>query len=46
MKFVRSFPFLLAFASGGAGMAHQILWTRRLVDVLGANADAKERLKC
>lgn len=30
---------LLALFSGAAGLAHQILWTRRLVDVLGANAD-------
>ena len=29
----------LACASGAAGLAHQILWTRRLVDVLGASAD-------
>ena len=31
--------FLLLFASGAAGLAHQILWTRRLVDVLGASTD-------
>ncbi|NOS72306.1 MAG: fused MFS/spermidine synthase [Verrucomicrobia bacterium] len=30
---------LLALSSGAAGLAHQIIWTRRLVDVLGANAD-------
>jgi spermidine synthase len=30
---------LLALLSGAAGLAHQIVWTRRLVDVLGANAD-------
>lgn len=29
----------LTFLSGAAGLAHQVLWTRRLVDVLGANAD-------
>ena len=29
----------LAAVSGAAGLAHQILWTRRLVDVLGASAD-------
>jgi spermidine synthase len=29
----------LAFLSGAAALAHQILWTRRLVDVLGASAD-------
>ena len=33
------FALLLALISGAAGLAHQILWTRRLVDVLGANAD-------
>ena len=33
------FALLLALTSGAAGLAHQILWTRRLVDVLGANAD-------
>lgn len=32
-------PELLVFASGAAALAHQLLWTRRLVDVLGANAD-------
>lgn len=31
--------YLLLFASGAAGLAHQILWTRRLVDVLGASTD-------
>ncbi len=31
--------FILAFISGGAALSHQILWTRRLVDILGANAD-------
>ncbi len=30
---------LLALVSGAAGLAHQLVWTRRLVDVLGANAD-------
>lgn len=44
MRFVQSIPFLLALASGAAGMAHQILWTRRLVDVLGANADTFSRV--
>lgn len=36
-----AFPAALALAllSGAAGLAHQVLWTRRLVDVLGANAD-------
>jgi len=38
MKTVFPAALLLAFVSGGAGLAHQILWTRRLVDVLGASA--------
>jgi spermidine synthase len=29
----------VTFLSGAAGLAHQILWTRRMVDVLGASAD-------
>lgn len=28
----------LSFLSGAAGLAHQVLWTRRLVDVLGATS--------
>ncbi|MBN9691798.1 MAG: hypothetical protein J0M24_16275 [Verrucomicrobia bacterium] len=35
----QTLAFLLLFASGAAGLAHQILWTRRLVDVLGASTD-------
>lgn len=30
---------VLSLLSGAAGLAHQVLWTRRMVDVLGANAD-------
>ncbi len=30
---------LLLFASGAAALGHQILWTRRLVDILGASTD-------
>lgn len=30
---------LLLFASGAAALAHQVVWTRRLVDILGANAE-------
>lgn len=30
---------LLALFSGGAALAHQLVWTRRLVDLLGASAD-------
>jgi hypothetical protein len=33
------FAGLLAFLSGTASLAHQLLWTRRLVDVLGASTD-------
>jgi spermidine synthase len=29
----------LALVSGASALAHQLVWTRRLVDVLGANAD-------
>jgi spermidine synthase len=37
----KTFPCALfvTFLSGAAGLAHQILWTRRMVDVLGASAD-------
>jgi predicted membrane-bound spermidine synthase len=38
MKIAFPSALLLAFLSGAAGLAHQILWTRRLVDVLGASA--------
>jgi hypothetical protein len=30
--------YFLLFLSGAAGLGHQIIWTRRLVDVLGASA--------
>ena len=30
----------LALVSGAPALAHQLVWTRRLVEVLGANADA------
>jgi spermidine synthase len=33
------FAGVLAFLSGAAARAHQLLWTRRLVDVLGASTD-------
>jgi spermidine synthase len=35
----RILGYLLLFGSGAAGLAHQIIWTRRLVDVLGASPD-------
>ena len=31
---------LVALASGAAALAHQLLWTRRLVDILGATGEA------
>lgn len=33
------FALVMVFLSGVAGLAHQIVWTRRLVDLLGASAD-------
>ena len=39
MSFPLPWAWWLALLSGAAGLAHQILWTRRMVDVLGANAD-------
>jgi spermidine synthase len=33
------FALGLALLSGAAGLGHQLLWVRRMVDVLGANAD-------
>jgi spermidine synthase len=35
---------LLTAVSGAAGMAHQLLWTRRMVDILGANAGTFTRV--
>jgi spermidine synthase len=37
-------PLLLALMGGAAAMAHQVLWTRRLVDVLGASAGTFSRV--
>ena len=31
---------LIAMASGAAALTHQLLWTRRLVDILGASGEA------
>lgn len=39
-----SFAHLLLFLSGAAALAHQILWTRRLVDVLGASSETFARV--
>jgi len=35
---------MLAALSGAAGLAHQLLWVRRLVDILGANAGTFSRV--
>jgi spermidine synthase len=35
---------LLAFVSGAAGLTHQLLWTRRLIDLLGADAGTFARV--
>jgi hypothetical protein len=34
----------VAFVSGSAGLTHQLLWTRRLVDLLGADAGTFARV--
>jgi spermidine synthase len=34
----------LAFVSGAAGLTHQLLWTRRLIDLLGADAGTFARV--
>lgn len=34
----------LAAASGAAGLGHEMLWTRRLVDVLGGTSEATSRV--
>jgi spermidine synthase len=35
---------LLAFGSGCAALAHELLWTRRLIDLLGASAASSTRV--
>lgn len=35
---------LLAVFSGAAGLGHELLWTRRLLDLLGASAEAQARV--
>jgi predicted membrane-bound spermidine synthase len=37
-------PHLLLLLSGAAGLSHQVLWTRRLVDLLGAGGDTFARV--
>jgi spermidine synthase len=34
----------LTFTSGAAALAHQLLWTRRLIDIVGASADSFSRV--
>jgi spermidine synthase len=36
--------FMLAFASGFAALTHELLWTRRLIDLLGASAESTSRV--
>ena len=35
---------ILAFLSGCAALGHQLLWTRRLIDLLGASAESNVRV--
>ncbi|MDD5198242.1 MAG: hypothetical protein PHC88_00435 [Terrimicrobiaceae bacterium] len=37
-------PLALATLSGAAGLAHQLLWVRRMIDVLGADAGTFSRV--
>ncbi len=36
--------FLLAFVGGATALAHQVLWTRRMIDLLGASAGSAARV--
>jgi len=38
------FCLLVALASGAAALTHELLWTRRLVDLLGATGEATSRV--
>lgn len=38
------FASLLALASGAAALGHQLLWTRRMVDLLGGHAESVARV--
>ena len=46
--FKPSFPYrfslLIAFLSGCAALAHELLWTRRLIDLVGATTGATTRV--
>ena len=44
LRSVAPVALLLAFFSGAAGLAHQLLWVRRMVDVLGANSGTFSRV--
>lgn len=41
---LRPLAFALSVVSGAAGLAHQLLWVRRLVDLLGAEAGVFSRV--
>jgi spermidine synthase len=41
---VLSAALVLALASGTAALAHELLWTRRLIDLLGASAASSTRV--
>ena len=38
------FAFGLALASGFSALTHELLWTRRLIDLLGASAESTSRV--
>lgn len=44
MKSTFSIALLLAVLSGAAALSHELLWTRRLVDLLGATGEATSRV--
>jgi spermidine synthase len=48
MDGARARPFrlgaLIALGGGAAALAHELLWTRRLVDLLGASSEATARV--
>ena len=44
MKSTLSIALFLAVLSGAAALSHELLWTRRLVDLLGATGEATSRV--
>jgi len=46
MKFPPTFHLglLIALCSGAAALAHELLWTRRLIDLLGGSSEANTRV--